>query len=340
MSKLTTLGIDLAKNVFQLHGVDAQGKQVLSSRLSRSELLSSLANLPACTIIIEACSGAHYWSRQFKALGHEVKLISPQYVTPYVKHNKNDKNDSAAIVEAGTRPHMQFVPAKSIEQQDIQCLHRIRSRLVGERTALVNQIRGLLSEYGLVVAQRISKLRQALPLILDDATNELTSIGREVFADLYHQLHRVDEQIKTYDVRLERVFKQSEACQRIATIPGVGLLTATALVSSIGEAKVFKNGRHLAAFLGLIPRQHSSGNKQRLLGISKRGDTYLRTLLVHGARSALRVVHQKSDKRSLWAVKLKQRAGDNKACIALANKNARTVWALLTRQEMYQPVAA
>lgn len=337
---ITTLGIDLAKNVFQLHGVDAHGKRVLEKRLLREELMNFIANIPACVIIMEACSSAQYWARQFRKLGHEVKLISPQYVTPFVKRHKNDKNDAAAIVEAGTRPSMNFVPTKSIEQQDIQGLHRIRSRLVAERTGLVNQIRGLLAEYGIVVAQGIHRLRRELPCILEDAQNELSVLGREIFADLQEHLKAVDKKVAEYEAKLEQLFKASDLCQRIATIPGIGVLTATAVVASIGDAKVFKNGRHLAAFLGLVPNQHSSGNKQRLLGISKRGDVYLRTLLIHGARSALRVAHKKTDKRSCWVVSLKERAGENKTCVALANKNARTLWALLVRHEDYQSIVA
>jgi transposase len=336
---IITLGIDLAKNVFQLHGINAQGKCVLEKRLLRDELIAFIINMPVCTIIMEACSSSQYWARQFKKLGHEVKLISPQYVTPFVKRHKNDKNDAAAIVEAGTRPSMNFVPAKSIEQQDIQGLHRIRSRLVAERTALVNQVRGLLAEYGIVVAQGIHRLRRELPCILEDAQNELSDVGREFFLDLQEQLKAVDKKVAEYEAKIERLFKESDLCQRIATIPGIGVLTATAVIASIGDAKVFKNGRHLAAFLGLVPNQHSSGNKQRLLSISKRGDVYLRTLLIHGARSALRVAHKKTDKRSCWVVNLKERAGENKTCVALANKNARTLWALLARHECYKPIA-
>jgi transposase len=336
---VTTLGIDLAKSVFQLHGVDAKGHRVLTERLTRKELMPYIAKLGRCTIIMEACSSSQYWSRQFRRLGHEVKLISPQYVKPFVKRHKNDKHDAAAIVEAGTRPDMHFVPAKSIEQQDIQCLHRVRSRLVAERTALVNQIRGLLAEYGIILAQGIQHVRKLLPEILEDAENELTALGRELFAELHEHLMEVDKRISQYEAKLAQVFKASEACQRIASVPGVGLLTATAMVASIGDAKVFNNGRHLAAFLGLVPNQHSSGNKQRLLGISKRGDTYLRALLIHGARAALRVAHKKDNAPSRWAVSLKARAGENKACVALANKNARMIWALLTQQVSYKPAA-
>jgi len=333
---IKTLGIDLAKNTFQLHGVNAQGEAILKKKLSREALLPFLANLPACMIIVEACSSAQYWCRQFERLGHQTKIISPQFVKPFVKYHKNDANDAAGIVEAGTRPSMNFVPKKSVEQQDIQCLHRIRYRLVKQRTALINQIRGLLSEYGIIMPKYITTVRKKLPEVLENAENELTDLGREIFFDLYQQLVELDKKIEEYENRLKRLYSQSEACQRIGQIEGIGVLTATAMLATIGDIRVFKNGRHLAAFLGLIPRQHSSGNKQQLLSISKRGDVYLRMLLVHGARSALRVAGKKIDEKSRWIMDLKARCGENKACVALANKNARTIWALLARDKPYQ----
>lgn len=336
---IKALGIDLAKNVFQLHGIDGKGHVLLQKKISRGCLTEFIANLPQCIIFMEACSSANYWSRQFELFGHVVKLISPQYVKPYVKHQKNDKNDAAAIVEAGMRPSMNFVPRKSIEQQDLQCLHRIRSRLVKNRTALINQIRGLLSEYGIIMAQHVCNIRTKLPVILEDASNELTEMSRAIFWDLYDQLTQIDKKIVEYEGKLKHVFKNNEVCQRLAQIEGIGLLTATAIVSTVADAKVFKNGRHFAAFLGLVPRQHSSGNRQQLLGISKHGDTYLRTLLVHGARSALRVAHKKTDGRNRWVVAIKARRGENIACVALANKQARTVWALLAKNEEYKKAA-
>ncbi len=333
---IKTLGIDLAKNTFQLHGVDNKGQVVLKKKVIRRDLLTFLVNIPACIIIVEACSSAHYWCRQFEKLGHQTKIISPQFVKPFLRYHKNDTNDAEAIVEAGIRPQMNFVPKKSIEQQDIQCLHRIRSLLVKQRTALINQIRGLLSEYGIVMPKYITTVRRQLPSILEDAENELTILGRKIFADLYEQMISLDDRIKEYENQLNSIFLQNEACQRIAKIEGIGLLTATAVVAAIGDIKVFKNGRHLSAYLGLIPRQHSSGNKQQLLGISKRGDVYLRTLLIHGARSALKVADKKQDRRSQWVINIKARCGKNKACVALANKNARTIWALLATNKEYQ----
>ena len=333
---LKTLGVDLAKNVFQLHGVDGKGAVVLRKRLSRKEFLPYIAQLLPCLIIVEACGSAHYWCRQFEKLGHQTKMISPQFVRPYVKYHKNDPNDAAAIVEAGTRPQMNFVPKKSIEQQDIQSLHRVRSRLVRQRTALVNQIRGLLAEHGLVIPKRINFVRKQLVDILEDAENELTVLARQLFFDLREELRELDKKIEYYEEQLKQLFLNNAICQRLATIPGIGMLTATAVLATVGDVGVFKNGRHFAAYLGLIPRQHSSGDRQQLLGISKRGDVYLRTLLVHGARSVLRVSGKKTDRTSLWVMDLKARKNENVACVALANKNARTIWALLSTQKDYQ----
>jgi len=269
---ITVLGIDLSKNVFQLHGVNAAGKMVLTKKLTRAKLMDFVTNLPPCLIGIEACSSSYFWARKFQQWGHEVKLISPQFVKPYVKSNKNDCNDAEAICEAVTRPSMRFVAIKSVEQQDIQAIHRIRSGLVQRRTALANQIRGLLGEYGIIFAQSIRKLNQQLPLILEDAKNNLTDLARELFADVYEQFKAVNKQVKSYDNKLEQLSHQSEVCQRLRQIPGVGPISATAITASVGDAKTFKNGRQMAAWLGLVPRQHSSGGKQLLLGMSKRGD--------------------------------------------------------------------
>lgn len=293
MKKVTLLGIDIAKNVFQLHGVDDKGEIVLRRKLRRNKMIETITHLTPCTIAMEACGGANHWCRKFKQMGHDVKLISPQFVKPFVKTNKNDRNDAEAIVEAASRPSMRFVSPKTVEQEDIQAIHRIRSRLVQERTALVNQIRGLLAEYGVIIPKGISKIRQALPEILEDAENELSHFGRRIFADLYEEISEKDNRIKIYDVQLEAIFKANQACQKISKIEGVGPIVSTAIVAAIGDPKVFKNGRHFAAFLGLVPSQHSSGNQQRLLGVSKRGDTYIRTLLIHGGRSVVRCVGTK-----------------------------------------------
>lgn len=336
MSKIKVLGIDLAKNIFQLHGVDDKGKVILQKRLSRGKLTEFIANLPTCLIGMESCGGAHYWARKFQSFGHEVKLMSPQYVKPYVKTNKNDYNDAEAICEAVTRPSMRFVPLKSLEQQDIQALHRIRSRLVCERTGLVNQIRGLLAEYGIVTAKGIHQLRKALPALIEMFPDQLTPMAQSLCWDLYEQLQAIDQKIAYYDVKVKEICKTSEVCQRLMQVEGVGPLTATALIATVGDGKIFNKARQMSAFLGLVPRQSSSGGKQVLLGISKRGNTYLRCLLIHGARAVLKTISKKTTEFSLWVKNLIERRGYNKACVALANKNARILWALLTKEAPYQ----
>lgn len=336
MNNVTTIGIDLAKNVFQLHGVDKKGKRVFSKRLSRGQLVEFLAQTPPCLIGIEACTGSHYWARCFMKMGHTVKMMAPQFVKPYVKSNKNDKNDAAAIAEAVTRPDMKFVPIKSIEQQDIQMLHRARELLVKQRTALANQIRGLLAEYGIILPQGIRYIRSLMMSILENAENELTTKGRRIFNDLYEEFKLLDQEVDRYSAELEQLARSNENCQRLMAIEGIGPLTATAVIAAVGDAKVFKKGREFSAWLGLVPKQHSSGNKIRLLNISKRGNCYLRTLFIHGARAAIRTVKDKQDKRSLWIMDKKESIGQNKAVVALANKNARIVWALLAGEETYR----
>lgn len=333
---ITTLGIDLAKDVFQLHATDERGKVVLTKRVRRHKLANEVAKLPNCTIGMEACGGAHYWARRFQAMGHTVKLMSPQFVKPYVKSNKNDAHDAEACCEAVTRPSMRFVPIKQVVQQDMQAVHRVRSRLVGLRTQLTNQIRGLLAEYGIVIAQGIASVTRKLPEILEDQTNELTGAGRMLFTELEEELKWLQKRIASYDDRIKQIAKTDERCQRLQTIPGIGPITATAFLSSVGHVDVFTRGRQLSAYLGLVPRQSSSGNKTRLLGISKRGDRYLRCLLVHGARSVVKVAHRKSDPYSLWIQTLIARCGTNKAVVAVANKNARIAWALLKNQTEFE----
>ncbi len=332
----TTLGIDIAKNVFQLHGTDAHGKVALKRRLRRNQLLSYMQQLPACLVGMEACAGAHYWARKFQSYGHTVKLIAPQYVKPYVKTNKNDYNDAEAINEAVTRPNMRFVGIKANWQQDIQALHRVRSRLMQLRTALVNQIRGLLQEYGVVFPRQISQLRRGLPVILADTENELSEQARALFAGLYEEFEAVDRRISEQDKQLLAIHKASELCQRLGEVEGIGPLTATAFVAALGDAGMFRRGRECSAWLGLVPRQFSSGGKTVLGGISKRGDRYLRTNLIHGARSVLARAEGKMDARSVWLMQLKARVGMNKACVALANKNARILWALMASGEHYR----
>lgn len=335
---IKVLGIDIAKTVFELHGVNESGKTVLKKSINRNKLAELIAQLPPCLIGMEACGGSHYWGRKFKAMGHDVRLMNPQFVKPYVKSNKNDSQDAAAICEAVQRPSMRFVSIKEVDQQDILAIHRVRERLVKERTALVNQTRGLLMEYGIVVAQSVVQLRKKLSCILEDTANELSSLGRELFKDLQMQFYAIDEKVSEYDKKIERLCRENETCKRLTQVQGVGPLTATALVATIGNANVFKNGREMAAFIGLVPKQHSSGGKQVLLGISKRGDRYLRCLLVHGARAVMSIRKPVPTKKVSWLKALEERRGRNRATVALANKNARVLWAMMARQEDYKVV--
>jgi len=331
------VGIDLAKQVFQVHGVDYQDKVVLRKQLRRNQLLSYFATLPPCLIGMEACGGAHHWARELQKLGHTVKLIAPQFVKPYVKSNKNDANDAEAICAAVGRPTMRFVSVKTIAQQDLQAIHRIRSELVRQRTAKVNQIRGFLAEYGLVVGRQVATLRRALPELLEDAENGLSFDFRALLEDLRQDLIRLDERVAEMDKKVHTLADSMPAAKLLQSIPGIGPISATAIVCAVGDGKQFKRGRDLAAWLGLTPRQQSSGGKDRLLGISKRGDTYLRTLLIQGAKSVLKVVDKKTDPRSLWLQNLCARKHKNIAAVALANKNARIAWALLSNETSYLP---
>ncbi|MEP0001170.1 MULTISPECIES: IS110 family transposase [Marinobacter] len=335
MSTVQYLGIDLAKNVFQLCGLSKSGNVVLQKRLQRNELLRVVARIEPCTIGVEACTGAFYWQRQFEELGHSVKVISPQYVKPFIKGQKNDFNDARGIAVAVMQPTMQFVPSKSVEQQDIQALHRARQRIVNHRTATACQIRGLLLDRGIPIGQAISRLRRAVPLVLEDASNGLSFRMRRTICELYDLMISLEERIKFFDKEIEAVFKDSEACQRISKIKGVGPKTATAVVAAIGDGREFKNGRHFAAWLGLVPRQHSSGDRNVLMNITKRGDQHLRTLLVHGARSVVRTCQSDATLFNDWVVQLKERRGFNKATVAVANKNARIIWSILRNKTNY-----
>jgi len=332
---ITTVGIDLAKSVFQVHGVDERGKGLLRKSVKRSELTKMFANLPMCLIGMEACGSAHYWARRLMELGHTVKLMAPQFVKPYVKTNKNDASDAEAICEAVARPNMRFVPVKSVEQQAVLAVHRARQGFVVERTAQANQIRGLLYELGIVIPKGIRHLEQHLPQILADAENGLPETSRGLFARLFAHLRELGAQVRELEQQISAWHRESEASCRLEAIPGIGALTASALVASVGDAKTFKNGRQLAAWLGLVPRQNSSGGKERLLGISKRGDTYLRTLLIHGARAVLFHRMRQPQHSDGWLMRLRARRNPNVAAVALANKNARMVWALLAHHREY-----
>lgn len=332
---ISLLGIDIAKNVFQLHGVDSSGKKIIKKRIERNKLSAYVANLSPCTIAMESCGGSNYWARIFQRNGHAVKLISPQYVKPFVKTNKNDANDAEAITEAASRPSMHFVPIKQIAQQDIQSIHRVRSRLMKNKTALTNEIRGLNLEYGITIPQGALKVKSCLCSIIDDEKNELTISSRELMSELYDELVEIEERIKKLDKKIKLICRDNDQCRRILSVPGVGELTATAIVAAVADANEFKNGRHMSAWLGLVPRQSSSGNKQVLLGISKRGDRYLRMLLIHGARSALSFSKHKDDNYGDWLIKKKASLNLNKAAVALANKNARIIWSLLKTGEEF-----
>lgn len=335
MKNIKVLGIDLAKNVFQLHGTDAKGKCVLKKRLNREKLIEFMVQLPPCLVGIEACGGAHYWARTFIKMGHTVKIMSPQFVKPYIKSNKNDQNDAAGINEAVTRPSMKFVPLKQIEQQDVLLTHRCRELAVKQRTALANQIRGLLLEYGVVIARGISQIMH-LPTILDLNKNKLTDKSITAFIALFEQFKNYDKQVDVYDKEITKQANQDVRCKEIQKIKGIGPITASAVVATIGDASVFKNGREVSAWLGLVPKQHSSGNKIRLGGISKRGDRYIRTLLIHGGRTVVSRCDNKTDKLNIWVADKKHRCGNNKAAVAVANKNARVIWAMLKTGEIYR----
>jgi transposase len=333
--KISAVGIDLGKNVFHVDAGDNRGQRLMRKQFTRKGLKRFLAELAPCEIGMESCGGAHYWARWCRVYDHEVKLISPQFVRPYVKSNKNDYADAGAIREAMGRPDMRFVAHKSVEQEDIQALHRVKRRLVGGRTALVNQTRGLLLEYGITVGVGVGTLRRRLPEVLEDADNELSERSRALFARQWAELLALDERVVEAEREIKSVYRSDERCQRLGEVFGIGPQTATALVASVGDGKMFPHGRALAAWVGLVPRQQTTGGRPRLLGISKRGDTYLRTLLIHGARAALRHAPKRNDSLSRWVVELAARRGKNVAAVALANKNARIAWALLARGERY-----
>jgi transposase len=323
--KVTRIGIDLAKQVFQVHGVDRHDKVVIRKQLTRAKMRGFFAQLSPCLIGIEACASAHYWARELSQFGHTVRLIAPQFVRPYRKNPKNDGNDAEAICEAVSRPAIRFVPVKSVAQQAVLTVHRARELLVGDRTALVNQIRGLLAEYGIVVPQGIARLRRVLPSVLDDAANGLPGLAREIIAELQERLWDLDARIAAYDRRIAQLARQHEAAQRLMQLEGVGAVTATAIMATIGDGKAFKNGRQFAAWLGLVPQQYSSGGKTRLGHISKRGNVSL--------------AGQRTDAKSRWAEQPKQRRGNNIAAVALAAKHARIIWAILARGQEYRQAA-
>jgi len=329
MEKITTAGIDLAKRVFALHGVDGAGRVGLRRTVRREQLMQTVAALPPCLIGMEACSGAHEWARRFQELGHTVRLMAPVFVAPYRKSGKNDGNDAEAICEAVTRPSMRFVPVKSLEQQALLVMHRVRQGFVVERTAIINRLRGLLTEFGVVLPLRsVTVRRQAA-----QAAENLPDLARRAIGDLLDELRVLDERIGGYDREIEAQARLCEPAQRLMKIRGIGPTTALAIVATVGNAREFKNGRQFAAWIGLVPGQYSTGGKTRLGHISKRGDAYLRNLLVQGARSVLHTAAAHRDHVSRWALELQPRRGYYRTLVAIANKNARIAWALLAKNE-------
>ncbi len=333
MSKHTVIGIDLAKNVFHVVILNRVGKPLQRKKFKRGQLPDFIARQEPARIAMEACGSAHYWARQFRAQGHEVVLLPPQHVRGYLRGQKNDYNDALAIAEACLHDRIRPVPVKSIEQQDEQGFHRIRKQLTGERTRLCNQLRGLLGEYGIVMAKGVSSVRSKLPGILEDIENQLTPRMRELLDRQYQRLQELDKELSWYDVRLAEQSKTDEVCQRLVAVPGIGPVVSSVLKSWMGDGKQFVRGRDASASLGVVPRQHSSGDKLCLLGISKRGDGYLRSLVIHGARSVVSRAKDKTDPLSLWINRLVAKRGTNKAVVALANKLVRIAWVIIARGE-------
>lgn len=341
MSAITTIGIDLAKNVFHVYGVDERGKTVLNRRLTRGKVVEFFAQLPSCVVGMEACASSMYWARTIEELGHDVRRMPAQFVVPYRRGNKTDATDAAAICEAVQRPNMRFVPNKSQHQADIQAVHRVRSGYIRERTATINKIRGLLAENGIIIPQGSRHIGAKVIFIIGDESNELSGIMRQILTGLYEHLDELKEKIARQNTLLEKISKESEDCERLQQIPGIGVMTATLLLSLSGNLSSFEKGRAFSSYLGLTPKEHSSGGKQYIGGISKRGNTYARTLLIHGARAVISLlfvgkVPYGGGPMYEWLKRLVERRGVNKACVALASKNARIAWRLLTRKEDFQ----
>lgn len=335
---VSVIGLDIAKNVFVAVGLDEKGKQVLKKKLARCEVLAFFTNLQPVAIGIEACAGAHYWARKLKELGHDARLIAAQHVKPFVSGSKNDANDAHAIAEVRARASTKYVPINTEAQQDLQMLHRTRQGVMLERKAIICRIRAFAGEYGEVFPVGVAKFHQALHQWLGKEDHGLSGSAQATLQDLVEQLDDKDKRLEHFDQRIAQAAKEDERAQRLMAVPGVGKLTATAALAAVADPQHFQSGRDLSANLGLVPRQHSSGGKEVLLGITKRGDSYLRTLLIHGARAALRCAGDKPDRLLCWAVKLQQRKGANVAAVALANKMARVIWALLASGKAYSPM--
>lgn len=337
--KTLTVGIDLAKNVFSIHGVDSHGKTVIRKTVKRHKLLSEISNLKPAVIGIEACSGSHHWAREFNKLGHTARIMAPKFVIPYRKGGKNDSNDAEAICEAVGRPNMRFVSIKSVDQQAVLCVHRLRSGLVRARTAQINQLRGLLMEFGIVMPVGRYPAQREVHVILGDADNGLPWVIRQLVQDVYSKILQLNSDILGYDRLIHKMAKESEPASRLMDIPGVGEQTATAMVGSVSDASEFQSSRQFSAWLGLTPRQYSTGGVSRLGRITRRGDKYLRTLLVHGARSVVCTIGDKTDRMSCWIRGLLERRGFYRTVVAVAAKNARIIWALLAHNTEYKMAA-
>jgi transposase len=338
--QITSIGLDLAKSIFHLVGFDRHQKEVFKKKLKRQQLLPYFAQLPPCLITMEACAGSNYWYQQLSALGHRVKLIAAQHVKAYLRGNKNDFNDARAIAEAAARPDMRFVSPKTLMQQELQALLQSRKLLIAQRTAVCNQVRGLLAEHGIVAPRGVATLRRALCDVLEDASNGLSPTLREILGWGYEQFQSLDQQLAIHDRKLTELSRENEAVKRLQSVPGYGVVLASAMVSAIGDGSAFRRGRDVAASVGVVPRQHSTGGKNILLGISKRGDRYLRSLLIHGARSVIQQAPRRDDRLSRWILEVCARRGKNKATVALANKLARIGWAVLRHQQPYEMTKA
>jgi transposase len=337
--KIATIGLDIAKNVFQVHGVDDAGRVVLRRKVRRDKLLALFASLDPCLVGMEACATAHHWARELSALGHEVRLMPPAYVKAYVKRNKNDAADAEAICEAVTRPTMRFVPVKSAEAQSILMLHRARHLLVRQRTAQVSALRAHLAEYGVVAPKGRAHVAD-LVTVLESDLGLLPELARQTLLLIARLIESLSQQIRKIEIELLAWHRANAASRRLETIPGIGFITATALVATVGDARVFRSGRQFAAWLGLVPKQHSSGGKERMGGISKMGDRYLRHLLVVGATAVVRYTRRKATPVSIWANRLLDRKSARLVTVAVANKTARIAWAVMAREENYRPMPA
>ncbi len=338
MKKISVAGVDLGQSCMHVHLADERGRGLGAKRLSRSRFVAFFAQLAPCLVGMEACRGAHHWARELEALGHTVRIMPAQFIKPYVKTNKNDWRDAEAIGEAVTRPTMRFVAVKTLEQQSVQMLHGARAAAVASRTATVNQLRGYLHEAGVVIPRGINRLRRELASVLEAGEQRWPALMVRVLRTLHEELRALDARIEAYERELESLARHDPLCQLLMTIPGIGPLSATGLVAKVGRGEDFTSARHFAAWLGLVPRHSGTGGRTQLYGISKRGDRYLRTNLIHGARSALRSVERRDDARGHWARDIAQRRGFNVATVALANKMARIAWAMLQSGQSYRPL--